>query len=133
MNFCRLACVLAMLAAVAPAGAARADNGFPFDRELNLDAPPMPGSKRVPGLEVAANGQATIDLWCASGRGQVVVAGDTITVIPGPMDAPQCPPERAQADAEMLGALSQVTHWRREGDAVVLIGPQPLRFHEATH
>src|SRR5262245_2826007 len=67
-----------------------ADERFPFDRELLLDAKPMRGSKRIPGLEISAGGQAAIDLWCNSGRGQVVIAADTITIIPGTMSERQC-------------------------------------------
>lgn len=106
---------------------------FPFDRELLLDAAPMRGSKRVPGLEVSANGEATIDLWCKSGPGRVVVAGDTVTVIPGEMRPAQCNPEQAQGDNEMLTNLTQVTNWRREGDVLVLIGPTILRFRSTTN
>jgi heat shock protein HslJ len=106
---------------------------FPFERELLLEAAPLRGSKRVPGLEVSASGQATIDLWCKSGRGQVVVAGDTITIIPGEMGASQCSPEQTRADDETLAALSQVTTWRREGDVLVLIGPANLRFRSTTN
>ena len=106
---------------------------FPFERELLLDAAPLRGSKRVPGLEVSASGEATIDLWCKSGRGQVVVAGDTITIIPGEMGASQCSPEQTRADDETLAALSQVTTWRREGDVLVLIGPANLRFRSTTN
>ena len=106
---------------------------FPFERELLLDASPLRGSKRVPGLEVGASGQATIDLWCKSGRGQVVVAGGTITIIPGEMRASQCSPEQTRADDETLAALSQVTNWRREGDILVLVGPTSLRFRAGTN
>ncbi|HKG99716.1 MAG TPA: hypothetical protein VKB08_03195, partial [Bradyrhizobium sp.] len=86
---------------------------FPFERELLLDAAPMRGSKRVPGLEVSASGQATIDLWCRSGPGQAILAGDTITIIPGEMRPGQCGPEQSRGDEEMLVHLTQVTHWRR--------------------
>lgn len=110
---------------------------FPFEHELYLDVRPMPGSKRVPGLEVTPNGQARIDLWCASGPGQVVVAAETITIIAGQMTGqpgdPACTPERAQADAEVLDALTQVTGWRRDADVVTMTGPKPLRFHVSSH
>jgi hypothetical protein len=33
----------------------------------------------------------------------------------------------------MLSALTQITTWRREGDAVVLIGPQVLRYRVSSH
>ena len=60
---------LAALVTTAPVATAQ-DAGFPYDRELLLDANPMPGSKRVPSIEVSGNGSAVIDLWCASARGQ---------------------------------------------------------------
>lgn len=106
---------------------------FPFERELLLDAAPMRGSKRVPGLEVSSGGQATIDLWCRSGPGQAIVGGDTITIIPGEMRPAQCSPEQTRSDDEMLMSLTQVTHWRREGDVLVLVGPTPLRFRSTTN
>ena len=55
--------------------AAASERTFPFDRELMLDVAPMPGSKRVPIIEIDANGAASIDLWCASLRGQASVGG----------------------------------------------------------
>jgi len=106
---------------------------FPFERELLLDAAPMRGSKRVPGLEVSASGQATIDLWCRRGPGQAIVAGDTITIIPGEMRPVQCGPEQSRGDEEMLVHLTQVTHWRREGDVLILVGPTPLRFRSTSN
>lgn len=126
-------CALVCAAALALALQAAADDGFPFDRELMLDAKPMRGSKRVPLLEVAAGGEATIDLWCNSGKGEVVVAGAAITVTLGPMSTNECSPERARADEEMAAALSQVTAWRRDGGAIVLVGPQVLRFRPTTN
>lgn len=114
-------------------GPSLAQNEFPFDHELLFDTKPMRNSKRVPTLEVTADGQATIDLWCKSGSGQVVVAAQTITIIPGPMSEQPCAPERAQGDEDMLVGLTQVTTWRREGDVLVLIGPKVLRFRLATN
>jgi len=38
-----------------------------------------------------------------------------------------------RGDDEVLSALEQVTTWRREGEDVVLIGPQTLRFRRATN
>ena len=57
----------ALLAAIVVASA---QSAFPFDRELLLAARPLPGSKRVPILEIGADGHAQIDLWCRSGAGQ---------------------------------------------------------------
>ena len=58
-----------------------ADDGFPFGFEMTLDAAPQPGSKRVPTLEIGDNGEATLDLWCKSGKGQFSVAGNTVIFV----------------------------------------------------
>src|SRR3954470_21404477 len=110
-----------------------AAEGFPFDQEMLLDAKPMRGSKRVPSLEIRADGAILIDLWCNSVQGQLVVAADTVTVMTGPKTDRACPADQLRGDEEMLSALQQVTNWRREGDSLVLIGPQSLRFYRATN
>ena len=108
-------------------------NEFPFDGELILDVRPMPGSKRIPNMDIAANGTIALEMWCNRVDGQIVVAGDTITVMTGqPTDRP-CTPERARGDADLLEALNAVTNWRREGDFVRLIGPKTLRFRVPTN
>jgi hypothetical protein len=38
-----------------------------------------------------------------------------------------------QADEELLGALIQVTGWRREGGSIVLEGPRTLKFRPSDH
>jgi hypothetical protein len=111
---------------------AAAEN-FPSNEELLLDTKPMRGSKRVPMLDIRAGGAVLIDLWCNSVQAQLVVAAETITVLTGPKTDRSCTPERLRGDEEVLSALEQVTTWRREGDAVVLVGPQSLRFHRATN
>jgi heat shock protein HslJ len=115
------------------ASAVAAQSEFPFGGELMLDVKPMKGSKRVPMLEIDQKGLAEIDLWCNSVKGQLVVAGDTITIITGEKTARSCPPERAQADDDVLGALNEVTSWRREGDILVLIGTRTMRFRLQTN
>lgn len=125
----RIACVFAL----AFMTAAQAQAEFPFDRDLVLDARAMRGGKRVPVLSVAANGEAQIDLWCKRGTGQAVMAGDTVTIIIRTMNDEPCTPERAQADDEMIAALSQVTNWSRRGDVVTLTGGTTLRFRAATN
>ena len=112
---------------------AAAAETFPFDQELLMEARPMPGSKRVPMLDIRPDGAVLIDLWCNSVQGQLVVAANTVTVLTGSNTDRSCSPERLRRDDEMLAALEQVTTWRREGDAVVLIGPQSLRFYRATN
>ena len=118
---------------VAMASAHAQQSEFPFDGELILDVDPMPGSKRVPYMDIAPTGAIALQMWCNRVSGQVVVAGDTITVITGTPSELECPPERAQGDADLLAALGQVTNWRREGDYVTLIGPKPLRFRLPTN
>ena len=121
--------VLAAAGLMGVAGASMAQqNEFPFDRELILDVRPMPGSKRIPNMDIAGNGKIALEMWCDRVEGQVVVAGDTITVITGQPSGRPCPADRARSDNELLDALNAVTNWRRQGDAVVLVGPRTLRF-----
>ena len=127
-----LALALGTAAAALQASAVAAQE-FPFGSELVLDVKPMKGSKRVPMLEIDQQGLAEIDLWCNSVKGQMVVAGDTITILTGEKTARTCPPERAQADDEVLAALNEVTTWRREGDVLVLIGSRTMRFRLQTN
>jgi heat shock protein HslJ len=112
---------------------AQVQSEFPYGSELRMDARPLRGSKRVPFLQIENNGMATIDLWCNSAQGQFVIAANTVTVIIGPKTQRTCSPEQVQADAELLDALQQATNWRREGDGIVLLGPQQLRFRPSTN
>jgi heat shock protein HslJ len=132
----RRSCLGLVLAAMMSgiAGQSVADqNGFPFERELLLDVRPMPGSKRIPNMDVGANGSIALEMWCNRIEAQAVVAGDTITILTGQATERQCPPERARGDAELLAALAEVTNWRRQGDTVLLIGPRTLRFRLPTN
>jgi hypothetical protein len=119
-------------AVLAPAGAS-AQSGFPFEQEMLLDARPLPGSKRVPMLEVFTSGRAQIDLWCKSGLGQIEVTGTAVKVTLGPMREDGCTPERLQRDEEMAAALAEVTQWRRNRDVIVFTGSRELRFRLSTH
>jgi hypothetical protein len=125
------------LAVVAAAGflasAARAEDGFPFGFEMTLNTPPQPGSKRIPTLEIGDNGEAKLDLWCKTGTGQFSVAGNTVIFVPGQLQDPGCPPARAQADDDLVAALSEATTWRRWGDLVSFAGTRLLRFHINTN
>ncbi len=116
---------------------AKATEPFPFGSELMLDAAPMPGSKRIPMLEIDDDGSATIDLWCASLRGQATVGDDSIAIVPGQtqtdLPAAQCEPDRQSRDAALVAALAQVTKWRRKGDLVELSGATTLRFRLLTN
>jgi hypothetical protein len=115
------------------AAGAQAQSEFPYDRDLVLDARAMRGGKRVPVLSVEQNGRAQIDLWCKRGGGQAAIAGDAITITVGDMKDEPCTPERAQADEDMLAALSGVTNWSARGDVVTLTGAKALRFRAATN
>jgi len=51
----------------------------------------------------------------------------------GKFENRDCPPARAQADDDLLAALSEVSTWKRQGDAISFIGPRMLRFHLNTN
>ncbi len=110
-----------------------AEEGFPFGFEMTLDTLPQPGSKRIPTLEIGDNGEARLDLWCKSGTGQFSVAGNTVIFVPGQLQDPGCTPARAQADDDLVAALSEATTWRRRGDQVSFVGSRPLKFHINTN
>jgi heat shock protein HslJ len=123
---------VAVVFSAAPAKA-QAQSGFPFGSELRMDARPLKGSKRVPYVEIDANGSALIDMWCDSVRSQFVIAADTVTVLIGQKTQRSCTPEQARADGELLDALQQATNWKRDGDGVILIGARQLRFRPSTN
>jgi heat shock protein HslJ len=129
-------CGALALALTGLAGAALGAQPFPFDQVMLLDVKPMRPVKRVPILTVARNGEATIGLWCKTVRGRVELTDNAIRIEPGPLPEGlpqymvdgQCSDARMQADQETLAALSQVTGWRRQGQAVLLLGPRALKF-----
>jgi heat shock protein HslJ len=124
---------LASVVMISQAGVAVHAQEVPFEGELLLDSRPMPGSKRIPNMDVAANGTIALEMWCNRVEGQVVVAGDTLTVITGQPTERGCSPEQGRADADLIEALNSVTNWRRQGDSVLLIGPKTLRFKVPTN
>jgi heat shock protein HslJ len=115
-------------AAVLHVTPACADEGFPFGFEMTLDAAAQPGSKRRPTLEIGDNGEVKLDLWCKAGKGQFSVAGNTVIFVPGELEDRACPPAKAQADDDLIAALSEAGTWKRQGDTVSFIGAKPLRF-----
>jgi hypothetical protein len=129
----RLAVSLVSLTAALNIGPARADDGFPFGMAMTMDVARQPGSKRVPNVEIGDNGEAVLELWCKGGKGQFSVAGNTVIFVPGPLEDRACPPARAQADDELVAALSEATNWKRQGDFVSFIGAKTLRFHLDTN
>jgi len=122
--------VAALGSSVAPSAA---QNGFPFNTELTLEAAPMRGSKRIPNLEIGPSGEVIIELWCKGARGRFSVAGDTIVFVPGAVDDRGCPADRAAADDALLAALADISGWRRQGDVLVLTGTRELRFRRNTN
>ena len=124
---------LILFAATSVSASAQADTSFPFGMEMTMDVSPQPGSKRVPNLDIGDNGEVTVELWCEGAKGQFSVAGNTVIFVAGPMEDRACPPAKAQADDELIAALTAATTWRREGDAVAFIGSRTLRFRINTN
>ncbi|MBR1209039.1 META domain-containing protein [Bradyrhizobium sp. JYMT SZCCT0180] len=131
----KLAGVAAVLlvSAVPNAAQAQADNGFPFGMEMTMDVPPQPGSKRIPNLEIGDRGEVVLELWCKGGKGQFSVAGNTVIFVAGAMENRNCPANRAQADDELIAALTDAATWKRQGDAISFIGTRTLRFRLNTN
>ena len=127
------AIMLVFIAAGRNANPARADDGFPFGLEMTLDVARQPGSKRIPNMEIGDSGETILELWCKGGKGQFSVAGDTVIFVAGPLEDRACPPARAQADDELVAALSEAATWKRQGDFVSFIGTKTLRFRLNTN
>ncbi|WP_425327319.1 META domain-containing protein [Rhodopseudomonas palustris] len=124
----------AILSVTASSAPAQSDQEFPFGLEVTLDAPPKPGSKRIPNLEIGDKGSVRLELWCKGGSGQFSVAGNTVIFVPGTIEDRNCPADRAEADDALVAALAAATTWSRQGDVVSLSGgPQTLRFHLNTN
>ena len=122
-----------LMTAVPATGHAQADNGFPFGLEMTLDAGRQPGSKRIPNLEIGDAGEVVLELWCKGGKGQFSVAGNTVIFVGGAMENRPCPPDRAQADDELIAALTEAGTWKRQGDFVSFVGTRTLRFRLDTN
>ena len=122
-----------LVAAVPTTSHAQADNGFPFGLEMTLDVGRLPGSKRIPNLEIGDAGEVVLELWCKGGQGQFSVAGNTVIFVAGAMENRTCPPDRAQADDDLIAALSDAATWKRQGDFVSFIGTKTLRFRLNTN
>jgi META domain len=132
-DFLRLALAPVLIATALSVSAAAAEDEFPFGLEMTLDASRQPGSKRIPTLEIGDAGEAILELWCKGGKGQFSVAGNTVIFVAGPLEDRGCPPARAQADDELVAALSEAATWKRQGDVVSFIGTRPLRFRLNTN
>ena len=124
---------LAVAASVTGLAPANAASEFPFGAEMTLDVAPQPGSKKIPTLEIGDKGEAQLDLWCKSGKGQFSVANDTVIFVPGVMEDRGCSPARAQADDALVATLSEAATWKRQGDFVSFVGAKTLRFRLNTN
>jgi hypothetical protein len=129
----RAAVTLALTAAALNANPASADDEFPFGLEMTLDVARQPGSKRIPNMEIGDSGETILELWCKGGKGQFSVAGNTVIFVAGPLEERACPPARAQADDDLVTALSEAATWKRDGDFVSFIGTKTLRFRLNTN
>jgi hypothetical protein len=129
----RCAAAASILLAAFNSGPARADDEFPFGLEMTLDAARLPGSKRLPTVEIGDAGEATLELWCKGGKGQFSVAGNTVIFVAGPLEDRSCPAARAQADDELVASLSEAATWKRQGDLVSFVGARTLRFRINTN
>ena len=112
---------------------AQAADDFPFGLEMTLDAQRMPGSKRIPNLEIGDAGEAMVELWCKGGKGQFSIAGNTVVFVPGTMANRTCTDAQVALDDQLLADLSATTNWQRRGDVVTFIGPKTLRFRLNTN
>jgi len=110
-----------------------ADDGFPFGTEMQLDVGRQPGSKRIPNLEIGDAGEVVLELWCKGGKGQFSVAGNTVIFVAGAMENRSCAPDKAQADDDLIAALTDAATWKRQGDFVSFVGPKTLRFRINTN
>jgi hypothetical protein len=133
MIFVRHTALAFVLTIAAFGTAARAASEFPFGAEMTLDAAPQPGSKKIPTLEIGERGEAILDLWCKSGKGQFSVANDTIIFVPGAMEDRGCTPTRSQADDALVATLIDAATWKRQGDFVSFVGAKTLRFRLNTN
>ena len=124
---------LLLITAALDSTPARADDGFPFEMQMQLDVNRMPGSKRIPNLDIGEAGEVVFELWCKGGKGQFSVAGNTVIFVPGAMENRSCPPDRAQADDELIAALTDVSTWKRQDDLVFFVGTKTLRFRINTN
>jgi META domain len=124
---------VALLVSLSSMDCVRAADGFPFGMEMTLDVARLPGSKRVPDLDIGDHGEVVLELWCKGGKGQFSVAGNTVIFVPGAIEDRGCPANKAQLDDELVAALSEASTWKRQGDAMSFIGSKTLRFRINTN
>lgn len=134
MTFLRQAgLALGLIIVAAGSASAQAGNEFPFGTDMMLDTAPQAGSKKIPSLEIGENGEALLDLWCKSVKGQFSVANDTVIFVANTTEDRGCTPARAQADDALIAALSDAATWKRQGTTVSFVGAKTLRFRINTN
>jgi hypothetical protein len=106
---------------------------FPYDQEMLLEARPLPGSRRVPMMEIQSTGRASVDLWCHSAVAEIAVSGSELKINFVSAKPENCTPDRIELDQKMAKALLEVTGWRRKNDIVEFVGPTTFRFRISTH
>ena len=133
LKWTSVASVLLIAAVVNVSPVRAADDGFPFGAEMTLDVGRQAGSKRIPNIEIGDAGEVVLELWCKGGKGQFSVAGNTVIFVAGEMENRSCAPDRAQADDDLIAALTEAATWKRQGDFVSFIGSKTLRFRVNTN
>jgi len=56
-----------------------------------------------------------------------------VIFVPGPLEDRSCPLAKAQADDDLVAALSEATTWSRQGDFVSFNGARTLKFRINTN
>jgi hypothetical protein len=125
--------VLAAAAVVFAAAAPAAAQSFPYDQEMLLEVKPLPGSRRVPMIEVHPDGKASVDMWCHSAVAQITITGNDVKIEFVSAKPENCTPERIELDQALAKAMLEITQWRRKNDIVEFVGPTSFRFRISTH
>jgi hypothetical protein len=125
--------VLAAAAVVFAAAAPVAAQSFPYDQEMLLEVKPLPGSRRVPMIEVHPDGKASVDMWCHSAVAQITITGNDVKIEFVSAKPENCTPERIELDQALAKAMLEITQWRRKNDIVEFVGPTSFRFRISTH
>jgi hypothetical protein len=132
LRACSLPALIAaaiVIVASPPAGA----QSFPYDQEMLLETKPLPGSRRVPMMEIHPGGKASVDMWCHSAVAQFTITGSDVKIEFVSAKPENCTPERIELDQAMAKALLEITQWRRRNDIVEFVGPTTFRFRLSTH
>jgi hypothetical protein len=125
--------VLAAAAVVFAAAPPAAAQSFPYDQEMLLEVKPLPGSRRVPMIEVHPDGKASVDMWCHSAVAQITITGNDVKIEFVSAKPENCTPERIELDQALAKAMLEITQWRRKNDIVEFVGPTTFRFRISTH